>query len=207
MPTLHGLRQSPFTHRAKWALRFHGVEFKYHEHILVGDGVREVDSVDIARWAEKNSQTGKKLFPDSKVAEINQWIQFSDRLLNADRAMFCVRTLRSGPALLESSPWKNPAFMRPVYQGLTAFGIAYIGWAYGIKAAREKEYLADLLKLLDEVNAKLGSQKFLLGDLTYADVAVGSAFGMLDSDLMPEVRGKYSHLIEWARGIKKLCVA
>src|SRR4051812_21797018 len=113
--TLFGLRVSPWTERARWALDHHKMSYAYHEHLpmlgevllrrkarvkkasvpLLADGEDVVmGSLAIAKYAEK-TKGGDALFPPGKETEIDHWADVAERITSAGRNRLLGRMLQS----------------------------------------------------------------------------------------------------------------
>jgi len=203
MPTLASIAYSPWSLRARLALRALGVRYRHWEYtptlselrlrwalgrwrgkvtvpvLLLDDGTVLDDSYDIVMWAD--AQAGHRLIPPGSEAEVRHWNDVAERLLATGRLRTTARVLASPEALRDSLP--PPVGM-----------LGPLGMAIGRDAARrllDKYAGADELSVMTEALDTLRQaltrgearpvrpEDRLLGDrLTYADLtaAVGLSF-------------------------------
>jgi glutathione S-transferase len=194
MLELIGLAYSPWTEKARWALDHHRVEYRYAEHLpmlgeqllrwklrrstgkvtvpaLVTEAGALVDSLDIAEYAEREG-SGSALFPPPKRDDIEAWNGHSERALAAGRGLVVARTARSRGAKEEALPALIPGALRPALTGMAALGLAFFRFKYKLDAAGEDERRAAIAGELRALRAALGGRAHLLGELTYADIAM-----------------------------------
>lgn len=119
MRILYGLRVSPWTQRARWALDHHKLPFRYHEHVpllgepllrarakvkrptvplLLDGGNVIMESLEIARYADLIG-TGSPLFPEELDARIVRVNELGDTILDVGRARLFLRMQASPEAL------------------------------------------------------------------------------------------------------------
>jgi glutathione S-transferase len=117
------------------------------------------------------------LFPAELEAEITKLIALADRGLAVGRALSLIRLLRDNEGLLEMVP----RAMRkvPGARALSAAGVRRTLRKYN--GLRDEEAArAALSEVLDEVRAVLAGKPTLLGQFTFADIAVAQALAFVE---------------------------
>jgi glutathione S-transferase len=191
---LFGLWYSPWTIKARWALDHHGVPYDYTEHVpmlgegrlrwkarrptgkvtvplLVTDGDPIMDSLEIARYAERHGR-GAPLFPAARRSEIDAWNARSERVLAAGRGLVVARTARSERAKEEALPPFVPEPLRAAMRPVATSGLMFFRLKYGLGEVSEGERRAVIAAELRALREALGGKSYLLGDFSYADVAM-----------------------------------
>jgi glutathione S-transferase len=182
---------SPWSIKAKWALDHHRIRYRLHEHLpLVGEPLLRLrarnwtgratapvlvtksgsigSSWEIARWADRNSE-GKKLIPNEQADVIAEWNARSDAMLEAGRSLLLQNMLASPAALAEGVP--APRALRSSLTGVGALGVRFLVGKYGTKADPERS--RDEMRIgFRALREALGERDHLLGELSYADIAM-----------------------------------
>jgi glutathione S-transferase len=201
-PVFYYLPYSPWSLKAAFALRHHGleVERKVYTPLLAAPELRLrlrklggkvmvpvlftdegaiTDSLDIARYADRVGH-GAPLFPGAQAAAIAQWNARSERLLAAGRARAMVRASRSLDAAFETLPpaiGKLPLLGPVIARG----GLAWFNRKYAIAPADQDQHAAVLREELGHLRAALKSRgAYLLDGFSYADVAMAFALQLLE---------------------------
>lgn len=207
MPELLGIPFSPWSEKARWALQARGV--RYDERVyapLVGepllrlklrkwtgtvtvpvltddDGRVFADSTDIARWADARGN-GPTLFPSELDAKVAHFIELSEQGLAAGRALSLVRMLASPDALREMVPKTLRRPLGPIAARVGAVGIQRTLRKYGADRSERAKQEAALISVLDELRATLaeahGTPKTLLGQFTFADIAMAQVLAFVE---------------------------
>jgi glutathione S-transferase len=237
MTELLALPYSPWSERARWALDVRGVRYNYHRYqpivgelalrvklrrargrvtvpvLTTDDGVVLSDSTDIARWADAHGE-GPALFPAGHEAAIARFIDLSDRVLEAARALTLTRMLADPEALAENIP---RAMRRVPGLGphIGRLGIQRTLRKYAGQGSSHDERRRAIASGLDELRGALGGRdepgRPLLGAFTYADIAASQAvvaacppaFGLKLGPASrrcwtdPEVATTYGDLVAW----------
>ncbi|MGZ5967752.1 MAG: glutathione S-transferase N-terminal domain-containing protein [Polyangiales bacterium] len=189
--TLVGLTYSPWTIRARWALRHHGIKHDFQEYLpVVGEPMLRLktgnwlgrvsvpvlltphgavsDSIAIARHADSIGK-GAKLF-DGHEAAVARWTETAEIALDAARGLV-LRAIDASPeAQAESVSLPLPRALK----GPTArFGTAMIGWKWKARLS-ESEAESRMIGVLEELRAALGGKKdaYLDGTFSLADVVM-----------------------------------
>jgi glutathione S-transferase len=190
MLTLVYLPYSPWSEKARWALDHHSVPYDQRIHVpitgelplrlqtrrfagrisvpvLIADDGVLFDSFDIAQYAEEHG-TGTPLFPPAHAKAIAEWNARSEAALAAGRksafrrALDDPETLEEGLAPLLPAPLRGP--LRFVAKG----AVAYMRRKYGIEQVDDRV----LIESLDGLRSALRQQSYILGQLSYADIAM-----------------------------------
>jgi glutathione S-transferase len=174
---LVGLGYSPWTEKARWSLRHHGIPFRYREHqILLGDALLELrlrraglvdrevtvpvlfagenarlGSFEILEWAEQNSRTGRRLIPEGRRPEVLHFNLLADTIAEAGRALYMDR-LRNSPRLqaaaLPSYLPTKPAFIRRALLPLVTAALDSIDDQFQVSRKSPGDYTHQLLQCL-----------------------------------------------------------
>lgn len=203
LPTLYHLPHSPWSLKARAAIRHHALPVEAVEYrpfldepalrwrlaraggrflgrvsvpVLFSDEGVAQSSWEVARYADRHG-SGASLFPEAHLSDIARWDSCSETLLEAGRARFMTRVLANEPALRELVP--------PPLQQLPGFvvrsSIRMFNAKYGIDARRDAQYQQQMTEALDGVRAALsGGQDYLCGDFTYADIAIAVALQVVE---------------------------
>jgi glutathione S-transferase len=193
-PRLIGLSYSPWTEKARFALDHHHVRYRYNEHLpMVGEALLRIrsgrlfgkvsvplllhegrtlgDSFEIARYAEELGD-GAPLFPPRFSAEIRAWDDESQAAMAAGRGRVIERTLASPEALAEGLPPFVPDALRGPARGITAVAAQFLGRKYGGSDSAAAH--ARIAASLEALRGALGKQRYLVGQLSFADVAMAA---------------------------------
>ena len=191
MAQLFQLSYSPWSEKARWALDHHRVRYRKVDHVpmlgelrlrlaagklggpvsvplLVDGDVVLADSLAIARYAER-AGGGAPLFPPGRETEVVGWSDASEALAAGGRGLGIARTRSDPEAQREALPRGMPRFLAPT-AGLAA---AFLARKYGA-SDDEVEAVARMREVLVEVRAALDGGAYLLGDFSYADVAIAA---------------------------------
>jgi glutathione S-transferase len=233
MTELLGLSYSPWTEKARWALDVRHVPYTYrHYQPLLGepalrlklrrfrgnvtvpvlttdDGKVIGDSAEIARWANERGE-GPDLFPAAHDDAIAQWIERSERAMEAGRILSLRRMLEDDEALREMVPRKVREVTGSLATRIARFGIGRTERKYGGAGVDADVLRSKLRGFLDAVRAALRGPT-LLGQLTFADIAVAQPLVWLEPPARglklgeasrrqwsdPELAREYADLLRW----------
>lgn len=198
--TFFGLKQSPWTERARWALDHHRLPFTYHEHVpmlgevllrakartmhatvpLLAEGDDVVmGSGTIARHADRVG-AGVTLFPAGTEDEVARWEDVAERMLVAGRTWFFARVRDDRAALAECVPSFLPGALRGPLAPSAGLAIGFLARKYDVPANGADTATATLRPLLDEARAALSTRPYAVGEaFTYADVVLAGAMHVL----------------------------
>lgn len=197
--TLVGLHYSPWTEKARWALDCKGINYTYREYApMIGEVyLRWVhrklfskvsvpvlstphgpvrDSFKIALFAEDHGK-GPSLF--SQMDQINAWNARSENALAAGRSLLMNRFRENREAQAESIPKWIPGPLRTLSKPLAAVGVEFIVNKYvpkGVSMTSNENALRE--ELLATRNALQGKD-YLLGEFSYADIAMAVVLQMV----------------------------
>lgn len=204
-PLLLGIHYSPWTEKARWALDFYLVPYRYREHIILlslpelalrsgrclnlptvpylvtaGRGLGIEDSLAIAKWAHTHAQSGPAsaagLFPDELMAEIEACNALSERILNSARPLYSQAVLGSWSARQENLPSWIPSPLRPALAPMADLGVAYIRWTFGAGGKSLEDHRNVVVQGLEEIRKRVQNKKEgVLGPFTYADITLAVA--------------------------------
>jgi glutathione S-transferase len=242
MPELLGLPFSPWSEKARWALDARHVAYEDRTYApLVGEPLLRLklgkwtgtvtvpvltddagavmgDSADIARWADAHGE-GPVLFPPGLEERVAHFIELSERGLAAGRAMSLPRMLESDDALREMVPKPLRRPLGSLAARMGAFGVRRTLRKYGASAVDRANREAAFVTVLDELRKALeagsGTPKTLLGQFTFADIAMAQllafveppAFGLRigrasrASFTDAALRERYADLVSWRNAL------
>ena len=189
---LVAISYSPWSEKARWALDHHGLSYREERYLSVVDepmmrlrlrrwrgkitipilfATKEVltDSLEIARYADRHGH-GPPLFPND---EVEAWNDASERALAAGRVLATLRVSKQPEALLEHVPSSLDFLPRPIARRVALQGVNYLRTKYSFEAEQAAE--AAIRQVLMELRGALREEEFLLGDFSYADIAMALA--------------------------------
>ncbi|MBC8071849.1 MAG: glutathione S-transferase [Deltaproteobacteria bacterium] len=196
LPKLVVLHVSPWSERVRWALDHHGIAYQLIQHApflgegrlrkLVGDNGRAAtvpvlvdgaqvisQSWDIVAHADRHGR-GTTLIPAAHEDAIREWVGIVDTAAGHGRALVIGRMLRSPPALDESLPPAVPRWLRPLLRPITRHGSRWFARKYGLDLDAALANERAVIDALDHLRRSLGGRRYLLGELTYADIVVAT---------------------------------
>ncbi len=230
--TLFHIPFSPWSLKARFALDHHGVRVDARAYAPVLDELRMrvllrkargritvpvlftpegvlTDSWQIANYAESVG-TGAPLLPPARLDEIEAWNRASERLLSAGRARSMVRAIGDFDAVVEALPdavKKYPFVASPAGK----IGVRMFNRKYGIRATDVLLHESTMRLELSHLRQALADgRRYLLGEFSYADVAMALALQLLEP--LPEspmgpasraaatddvLRASYGDLLRW----------
>ncbi|HIA03001.1 MAG TPA: hypothetical protein EYN66_14020, partial [Myxococcales bacterium] len=178
-PLLIGITYSPWSYKARWALDWHGINYRYQEYLLmlgqvklraqlrqrahatvpamISADTKLRDSFEIAKWADQQ-QGGTDL--QTNTAEVAQWNQISESILRLGRIR-CALSVQDDPAGLRASV-PPPMNKLPGATQLAKLGVRYILKTYPINT-QVSEIEKQCATHLATVESGLSEQDFLLG--------------------------------------------
>mmetsp|Transcript_36218 Transcript_36218/g.80591 ORF Transcript_36218/g.80591 Transcript_36218/m.80591 type:complete len:280 (-) Transcript_36218:391-1230(-) len=205
LPELVSLQVSPWSLKARWALKHHSIQYRTTPHApVIGDyklrwrlwkwtgkvtvpilfvkGQAPItDSTDIARWADSHScrSGAEPLFPGGQVEEVRRWVTLSDDVL------FYGRRQLAELALVDPAVRARylPRFIRrlgPLTDWVALWGARRFAAKYARESGGSSKEKA--LAALEELRSALQRSKFsyILGDkFSYADIVMAAALQMV----------------------------
>jgi glutathione S-transferase len=233
---LIGLPYSPWSEKARWALEARSVPYTFVPYapllgelklrrllrqwsgrvsvpVLVPDGEPAIaDSAAIARWGETRGD-GPALFPPGREAEMNRFIEASERGLAAGRARSLRRMLEDDDALAEMVPRK---IVKSIGRGnavrLGRFGVGRTRRKYGGHRIDDGEHERVQVEVFDMLRAAIAtSSPGLLGAFSFADIAMAAPVAFLEPPAFglrigaasraqfadPALAARYPDLLRW----------
>lgn len=193
-PLLIGEDFSPWTEKARWALAHHGLDHDFHQYqplieepwlrfktrnvarkatvpVLIDGSAIVPESLSIARYADRLGR-GATLFPAGDDSAIETWNETSDRALRAGRALFFARLLNDHAAQIDNLPPFVPARLRALLRPVVHGGVLYLRFKHGAGDAFARRAREELGDSLSKLRAALAGRAHLLGQLSYADIAM-----------------------------------
>jgi len=234
LPVLTALPNSPWSEKARWALDHHQIEYVEKQYtpmlsepalrwrlrrargpvtvpVLFAGDQTYTDSFDIAHYAERRG-SGTPLFRRGLENAIAHWNQLSDAAMSAGRALVAGRVAADPQARSEALPDLVPKPLRRPLDPAARLGVSFLRKKYGC-SDDEQENRAALRDALAELRTALADgRQYLLGQLSYADIAMASALQFVSpvddrhirlgpatrrawTDL--ELAGELTDLLEW----------
>jgi glutathione S-transferase len=198
--TLWHIPYSPWSLKARAALRHHGIEVALRLHAplvnelalrlklgkLFGGRVTVpvlftpegpvLDSFSIAEYADRVG-SGTPLIDAPRAVQVRVWNTCSERLMSAGRARSMLRALASPQALRETMPPALRALPLPLMLG----SVRTFNLKYGIRSDAAAANLAIMREELERLREALaGGRDYLLGStLSYADLAMALALQLV----------------------------
>jgi glutathione S-transferase len=193
---------SPWSLKARFVLRHHGIEVNARVYAPVLDELRMrvrlrkprgritvpllftpegvlTDSWEIANYAERVG-SGSPLLPQTERDQIEAWNSASERLLSAGRARAMVRATADVDAIVETLPdpvKKYPFVASPVGK----VGLRMFNRKYGIRPEDVLLHESTMRLELDHLRQALADgRRYLLGVFSYADVTMALALQVLE---------------------------
>lgn len=233
---LIGLPYSPWSEKARWALEARHVPYTFVPYapivgelklrrllrqwtgrvsvpILVPDGEPAIaDSAAIARWGEARGD-GPMLFPPGREAEMEQFIDASERGLAAGRARSLRRLLEDDDALAEMVPRKIATSIgRGNAVRLGRLGVGRTLRKYGGDRIDDGEHERAQVEVFDMMRAAISnSSPGVLGAFSFADIAMAQPIAYLEPPAFglrigaasrarfadPPLAARYPDLVRW----------
>lgn len=188
---------APWCERARWALDHHGIEYREITQLplvseltlriaarrrleratvpmIVGRDDCIIGSDAIARYAESRG-SGSPLFPIDREHEVAGWMETSETLMVAGRAMLLPRMATNAPALREQLPSWIPRSLRRGFTWIASLGVRHLISKYGVRADDER-HDAESRRCLQRLRVALADGDYLAGSrFSYADVTMAAA--------------------------------
>jgi glutathione S-transferase len=232
MARLIGLGVSAWTEKARWALDHHRLPYVFEQYLpmigaprlrlqtkrfsgkvtvpvlLADDGQVFADSRAIAHHAD-NVGTRSPLFMSHQVEE---WDDKSEAALLAARALGMKKMAASEGAKREQLPPFVPATMRDLAMPAATMGVGYIMRKYKLDAEGVSTQEAALHEILLGLRAGLRGKDYLLGDFSYADIAMAVTLQFVqpvsgqfiklepytrECFTQPELAAEFADLVKW----------
>jgi len=199
MPTAHlyGMTYSPWTERARWALDYHRIPYRYHEHVpLLGEPwlrfrARHTgrttasvplfidasgsygDSVDIIKHADQFT-AGRPLVHDSAVTQ--SWAERLEPALNTLRARVAVAVLDDPEATREAATTAAPAFLAGALRPVAVHVAQFLADKYDFRVSREAVDLDVPRRVFSELRDELAGRDHLIGEaLSAVDILAATS--------------------------------
>ena len=217
IPVLYAMHYSPWSHRAKWALEHHKIDFDYREHVpflgelalrrrtrhaglkrrptvplLIASGEVLADSWDIICYADRIG-SGSSLHTER--SEVAHWVSRLDPAYETARRRVTQNTLRSKEALKEAAAAVVPQSLAGVSRPVAALGAQFIAKKHQFdhKATLHQD---KLITGLEEIREAVGDGPFIYDSFSAADIIAASLITALrphaDLPLGPATRAVWT---------------
>jgi glutathione S-transferase len=219
MLLLEGLRYSPWTEKARWALDHHEIPYLYREHVMMlgmprlrlqmrrpvgpitvpvllkspGDWI--MDSLQIAEWADGQGMQ-EKLFFDAARPSIVEWNDRSEDATDAARAVALVRIAESPEAQKAALPPFIPTSLKGAMAGATRLAVEYVAHEFRSRSRSIDQHRERVRAFALGLQKKLAGRPYLMERFTFADVIAASTLNVIEP-----VREKYLRLPEAIREV------
>lgn len=190
--TFIALSYSPWSDKARWALRHHLIPFRERPYLpLIGAPLARLrsgkwrgplsvpmlitksqtlsDSLEIARFANRNG-SGTNLFPDDHLNAIEQWNQCAESLMRAGRALLIVNMQNNRDAKIASLPHWLPLPIRRRSVFVADYVLRHLQRKYQCDQHTHKEWLDRMRSELQKLRS--AAKPYLCGQFTFADIAM-----------------------------------
>ena len=191
-PTLYGLHYSPWTIRARWALKHHGLPFRYREHVAyLGEPLlrRRAKRAGLTSASVPLYVKGRHAFGDSwaiiehadalgegpslraKEEAVRAWSERIEPALQEARRRVTRRILNDPEALAEAAAAGTLPGLGWLFRPVAARGARFLADKYGMKLdAPDRE--GPMEEVLDALRERVGEHAYLEGDaFSAADIA------------------------------------
>jgi glutathione S-transferase len=191
-PELFVLSYSPWSEKARWALDHHGIDYRAHAYMpmlhepwlrlrlkkfrgrvsvptFLSSAGAFGDSFEIAREAERIGDAAK-LFPTDDSDEISSWNDRSERALRSARVRVIARMGQVPRAEAEGLTFL-PSALRSPLRATARTAVNFLRKKYDVTNDLEASQNVIRAELIATRNT-LGNKPYLLGELTYADIAM-----------------------------------
>jgi glutathione S-transferase len=199
-PILHGIRYSPWSEKARWALDHHRIHYREIDYvpmlseplvrlhtrnftgritvpILVADGAVVPDSYAIAAWAD-DSGSGRPLIPVNECVDLEYWVEESERALDAGRALATERSAGDPEALAAMLPGPRP--LRRPLMPVARLGVRLFRHKYRFDDRSLDEHRKILAEVVAELDRALADRGHLIGEhFSFADIAMATVLQMV----------------------------
>ncbi len=190
---------APWCERARWALDHHELAYREIAQVplvselalriaarrplrratvpmLVDRGTCLMGSDDIARYAERLGR-GTPLFPIDRDREVAGWMETSEALMVAGRALLLPRIAKARQALREQLPAWIPGSVRPALTWVAALAVRHLMSKYDVRGADDAHHDAESRTCLDRLRGALADGRtYLVGSaFSYADLTMAAA--------------------------------
>jgi glutathione S-transferase len=195
---LYGIRYSPWTEKARWALDHHKILYRYHEHLmmfgmpglrwrfgffrknltvpaLLTQGEKIIDSFHIAQYAD-HIGSQEKLFPTECLHGIFQLNELCESALDIARALVLHHMSRDAEAQKEALGFL-PKPLRKLLRPMAFVGMSYIRHEFQVSRDSEENLLNQYRRILEDIRTKYRSagSDYLFGRFSYGDIVCAIA--------------------------------
>lgn len=211
MNELMGMYFSPWTERARWALDYHKVPYRYVEYttllgqpllrlkarkpfgkvsvpLLITPDQKVNDSFEIAIYADGAS--GKApLVPSAHLAEIKDWTESAELALYSARLRATRRIQASSEALADRLPGYTPDILRKAFVPMAYVATEYILHKYQLEEDGDDQLLRNMDEFFGRADQALKGRRFVFEEFSFADIVIATAI-----QAITPVEDKYIYL-------------
>lgn len=207
---------SPWTERARWALDYHKLPYRYTEYttllgepllrlkagkpfgkvsvpLLTAPGKRVNDSFEIAGFADANSRENP-LIPAAHFDDIKRWIESAELALCSARIRATRRIRDSSAALAERLPAYTPGILRKPLAPMAYLATQYILHKYDLEDDSDEKLFGNMDDFFGSADKILKGKKHIHEAFSFADIVIATAL-----QAVTPVDNKYIYLGEASR--------
>jgi len=201
MNELIGMYYSPWTERARWALDYHKLPYRYAEYTtLLGEPLlrlrvgkpfgkvsvpllttpdgRVNDSFEIARFSDGKSNKNP-LVPAAHFDEIKGWSESAELALFSARIRATRRIRDSSDALADRLPGYTPGFLRKALVPMAYVATEYILHKYQLEDTSDEKLLHNMDVFFGKADKALNGREFVFENISFADIVIATALQAL----------------------------
>jgi glutathione S-transferase len=201
MYDLIGMYFSPWTERARWALDYHKLLYRYIEYttllgqpllrlktgkmfskvsvpLLITSSQRLNDSFDIAKFSDVDSRNSS-LVPAPHVDEIKEWTDSAELALCSARIRATRRISASVEALADRLPGYTPGFLRKALAPMAYVATQYILRKYRLENDGNEQLLRNMDDFFDNAAKALNGRQCVFETFSFADIVIATSLQAL----------------------------
>lgn len=211
MNELVGMYFSPWTERARWALDYHKIPYRYVEYttllgqpllrlragkpfgkvsvpLLITPNERVNDSFEIAAYSDRKSEK-EPLVPSAHFEEIRNWTESAELALYSARLRATRRIQVSSEALADRLPDYTPKVLRKAFVPMAYVATEYILRKYQLEDDGDEKLLRNMDEFFNKANNALSGRRLVFDNLSFADIVIATAI-----QAITPVEDKYIYL-------------
>lgn len=221
-PTLYGLSYSPWTERARWALKHHDIAYRYREHVpFLGEPLLRLlsrktnnpratvplyrdgdlilgDSFAIVRHVDGVGAGAPLIRPDIEALAL-KWRDRIEAGMHLSRKRVVRNTLGDPEALREAAESSIPKPIAGFFRPVAAMGVRFFSRKYGFSLQDDGQELEAATALLEALREQLGDGPYMADEFSVIDIMAATYLqGISPVDgrfipLKPATRKAWSH--------------
>lgn len=192
---------SPWTERARWALDYHKLPYRYTEYttllgepllrfkvskpfgkvsvpLLITPNGRVNDSFEIANFSDGDSKK-IPLVPVAHFDKIKEWAESAELALCSARIRATRRIRDSSEALADRLPSYTPGFLRNALVPMAYVATEYILHKYQLEEDDDEKLLRNMDVFFSKADKALNGREFVSENFSFADIVIATAIQAL----------------------------